>query len=78
MIKAILAHLAGKARPEHAPPKPPGTACERVLLKRCAQRHRINRVYPDAVGSMPGQGIRWADGRARRESGSDEEGSTRR
>ena len=31
-------------------------------LKRFTQRHRINRVYPDAVGSMPGQGIGWADG----------------
>jgi hypothetical protein len=33
---------------------------------REAQRHRINRVYPDAVGSMPGQGIGWVDGCPRR------------
>jgi len=33
----------------------PGAACAR--LKGFTQRHRINRVYPDAVGSMPGQGI---------------------
>ena len=46
VIKAILAHLADKARPVHAPRSAarPGAAC--AGLKRFTQRHRINRIFP--------------------------------
>ena len=44
-------------------------------LRRFTQRHRVNRVYLDAVDLMPGQGIGSPDGRLRRQCGRDEEGS---
>jgi len=44
-------------------------------LKRFTQRRRIKRVYPDAVGLMPRQGIGSPDGRPMRQCGRDEEGS---
>jgi len=53
----------------------PGAACGG--LKAFTQRHRINRVYPDAVGSMTGQGIGGTDGCARRERGGNEARSMR-
>jgi hypothetical protein len=74
VIEAILANLAGKARPVHAPRLPPGRAPPASAFSQSAARsvYRINRVYPDAVGSMPEQGIGWADGCPRWQCGGDE------
>ena len=72
MIKAILAHLADKARPGARTAAATRAGAVYAGLKGFTQRHRINRRYPDAVGSMPGQGVGWADGCPRWQCDGDE------
>ena len=57
VIKAILAHLADKARPLHAPRLPPGQAALASSLSVSLNVNRSSVFFTDAVGSMPGQGI---------------------
>ncbi len=73
VIKAILAHLAGKAYspqprlpPRRAPPAP--VVSQSVSLNAASP----TAFSPDVMGSMPGQGVGWADARARHGRGGKE------